>query len=184
MRTILPLLLMSSLWCYGQAPAPSVPNAWDIAPVIEDFSAKAQRLKPLLDELKPQEWVQKGAPDTYLSQLVSAEQEMDYLTKSAKLLQEQPEKLTLAFDTYFRWESLHARLGTLREGARRYQDPNIGDLLEAVFAVNVSNHDKLRQYISDLASQKEEEFSVVNREAQRCRGVLSQQPPARSQGKQ
>lgn len=176
--------LLLSLCAHGQTPAPSVPNAWDIAPVIQDFSEKAQRLKPLLYELKPQEWIAKGAPDTYLSQLTTAQQELDYLMKSAKLFADQPEKLTLAFDAFSRWDSLHARLQTLRDGARRYQDANIGDLLEAVFSVNAENHDKLRQYISDLASQKEEEFAVVDREAQRCRGALTRQPPPKTQGKE
>ena len=152
--------------------------------MIQDFSAKALRLKPLLDELKPQDWAAKGAPDTYRSQFVTAQQELDYFLKSTKMFEDQPEKLSLAFDSYSRWEALHTRLQTLRDGARRYQDPNLGDLLEAVFSENAANHDKLRQYISDLASQKEEEFAVVDREAQRCRGALGRQTPAKPQGKQ
>ena len=177
MRNLLPFLLLPFL-AHGQAPAPSVPNSWDVAPVIADFSTKASRLKPLLDELSPQEWIRNGAPDTYLSQLVTAQQELDYFGKSAKLFEQQPDKLTLALDAYFRWESLHERLGTLREGARRYQDPALGDLLEAVFDLNAGNHNKLRQYVSDLVAQREEEFGIVNQEAQRCRGVLSRQVPA------
>jgi hypothetical protein len=169
-------MLVSSL-AHGQRPGPSVAPAWDIAPVIVDFSDKAGRLKPLLDELSPQQWVSNGAPDTYLSQFVTAQQELKYLTEATQLFEQQPDKLTLALDAYFRWEALHARLETLREGARRYQDPTLGDLLESVFTGNAANSDKLRQYIGDLASQKEEEFTVVNQEAQRCRGVLSRQPP-------
>jgi hypothetical protein len=182
MRTLLPVLLLS-LSAHAQTPAPSVQNAWDITPVIEDFGAKAQRLKAVLDELQPKEWVSKGAPQNYQDQLASANQELEYLAKSSKMFQEQPEKLTLAFDMYFRWETLRVRIGTLRDGARRYQDPTLGDLLESVVAGNAANQEKLRQYISDLASQKEEEFAVVQREAQRCR-VLSVQPPTRPQGKQ
>ena len=176
MRTLLPFLLLSFL-AHGQTPAPSVPNSWDIAPIIADFSEKAGRLKPLLDELTPQEWVKKGAPDTYVSQLVTAQQELEYFSKSAMLFGQQPDKLTLALDSYFRWESLHARLDTLREGARQYQDPALADLLEAVFGINASNQAKLRQYMGDLAAQREEEFGVVNQEAQRCRGVLARPTP-------
>jgi len=143
----------------------------------------ALRIKPLLDQLKPQDWIAKGAPDTYRSQFLTAQQELDYFLKSTKTFEDQPEKLTLAFDSYSRWEALHVRLQTLADGARRYQDPNLGDLLEGAFSVNASNHAELRQYISDLASQKEEEFAVVEREAQRCRGVLGRQAPAKPQGK-
>ena len=52
----------------------------------------------------------------------------------------------------------------------------MGDLLIGVLAENSSNRDKLRQYITDLAVTKEQEFQIVDKEAQRCRGVLSHQP--------
>jgi len=34
----------------------------------------------------------------------------------------------------------------------------------------------LRQYITDLAAQNEQEFAVVEREAQRCRDEQNKQP--------
>ena len=177
MRILVPLLSVS-FFLHAQAPAPSVPPAWDITPVIADFAEKGNRLAPLLQELAPQEWVKNGAPDAYLSQLVTAQQELTYFLQAAKLFEQQPDKLTLALDTYFRWQSLHSRLDTLREGARRYQDATLGDLLESVFTGNAPNQDKLRQYMTDLASQKEEEFTVVNKESQRCRETITRQPPA------
>src|SRR5215469_3450920 len=176
MRTLLAFLLLSFL-AFGQTPAPSVQNTWDIAPIIADFSDKSARLKPLLDQLTPQEWVKKGAVDSavdiYVNELATAKQELDYFSKSAQLFVQQPEKLTLALDAYFRWQTLHSRLETLREGARAYQDPALADLLESVFGLNASNQDKLRRYIADLAAQREEEFGVINQEAQRCRATLS-----------
>ena len=47
---------------------------------------------------------------------------------------------------------------------------------EEVIAENSTNRDRLRQYLQDLATQKEQEFQVADREAQRCRGALLQQP--------
>jgi hypothetical protein len=67
----------------------------------------------------------------------------------------------------------------LVDGVRRYQNPAVGDLLVSVVSANSANRDQLRQYITDLAQTKEEEFQVVDREAQRCRGTLMRQPPAR-----
>jgi hypothetical protein len=186
MKTILALLLIS-LAAPAQAPAPSVAAPWDINKVIADFSAAASRVKPILDQLTPQEWVQKGAPATYVTQWQSARQEMDYVTNSAQAFGRDPEKLTRALDAYFRWEALQARLNTLVEGVRKYQNPAVGDLLVSVLSQNASNHDQLRQYITDLASQKEEESTVLDQEAQRCRGVLNRQtapakkaPPAKA----
>ena len=69
------------------------------------------------------------------------------------------------------------RLNSLVDGVRHYQNPAIGDLLMGVLAENSSNRDKLRQYITDLANTKEQEFKIVDQEAQRCRGVLTHQTP-------
>ena len=179
MKTILALLLIS-LAAPAQAPAPSITPSWDIAKVIADFSATASRAKPILEQLTPQEWVQKGAPATYVAQWQSARQEMDYLSSSSQAFGREPEKLTRALDAYFRWEALQTRLNTLVDGVRKYQNPAVGDLLVSVLSQNASNRDQLRQYIGDLAAQKEEESAVLNQEAQRCRGVLNRQAgPAR-----
>jgi len=46
---------------------------------------------------------------------------------------------------------------------------------------HATKRDQLRQFITDLATQNEQEFSVVEREAQRCREVQNKlAPPARS----
>jgi hypothetical protein len=41
---------------------------------------------------------------------------------------------------------------------------------------NSNNLDRLRHYLQDLAAQKEQEFQIADREAQRCRSVLLNQP--------
>jgi hypothetical protein len=154
----------------------SVSNEWDISQTLDALSAQAKRLKPILDQLTPQEWVSKGAPQTYVAQWKGAEDELGYLVGSAQALEKQPEKLTLALDTYFRMQSLESRLHSLVDGVRNYQNPAVGDLLIGVLAENSSNRDKLRQYITDLANTKEKEFEVADKEAQRCRGVITRQP--------
>lgn len=147
----------------------SVTAAWDTAENIATFADHANRLKPLLDRLTPQEWVSKGAPDVYVGQLQNAQQELAYLTDAAMLFQRQPETLSVALDTYFRFESLEWRMESIIDGVRRYENPAIGDLIQAELQSNANNRDGLRQYITDLAKQKEQEFTVMDREAQRCR---------------
>ena len=174
----LPLLsLFLPLAALAQNPT-SVTAEWDISPTIAALSTQATRLKPILDQLTPQQWVEKGAPDTYIQQHKRALDELRYLTDSAKLLGLQPERLTMALDTYFRLQSLEMRLNSLVDGVRNYQNPAIGDLLMGVLAENSANRDKLRQYITDLAATKEQEYKIVDQEAQRCRGVLTHQPTA------
>ncbi|MGA3187519.1 MAG: hypothetical protein ABSF22_10455 [Bryobacteraceae bacterium] len=168
------LLAFFVLPAFGQT---GVATPWDTAPMIAALSAQAARLKPILDQLTPKEWVQKGAPDAYIAQWKGAEDELGFLGDSAKALEKQPERLTLALDTYFRLQSLELRLNSLVEGVRNYQNPAVGDLLMGVAAENSANRDKLRQYISDLAVTKEQEFEIADKEAQRCRGMLSKQTP-------
>lgn len=166
-------LLFCTFLAHGQS---GVQAEWDISQTLDALSAQAKRLKPILDQLTPQQWVSKGAPDTYVKQWKSSQDELGYLVDSARALVKQPERLTVALETYFRMQSLEMQLRSLADGVRNYQNPAIGDLLIGVLAENSSNRDKLRQYITDLAVTKEQEFKVVDQEAQRCRGALSRQP--------
>jgi hypothetical protein len=69
------------------------------------------------------------------------------------------------------------RLESLSEGARKYQDLAAGDQLAAAMGEHATKRDQLRQYITDLATQNEQEFAVVEREAQRCREDQNKQAP-------
>ena len=175
MKLLLPVLLIV-IPGYAQT---GVATPWDTAPMVAALSKQAARLKPILDQLTPKEWVAKGAPDAYIAQWKGAEDELGFLADSALALEKQPERLTLALDTYFRLQSLEIRLNSLVEGVRNYQNPAVGDLLMGVAAENTANRDKLRQYITDLAASKEQEFEVADKEAQRCRGVLTKQTPVK-----
>ena len=95
---------------------------------------------------------------------------------AAQSLRKQPEKLTLALETLFRLQAGESQVNSLVDGVRRYQNPAVGDLLVSVVSANSANRDQLRQYVTDLAQTKEQEFKIVDTEAQRCRGSLSSRP--------
>ena len=172
MKFLLVCLLLAPVSLLAQAP--SVPASWDTAKNVAALSAQAARLKPMLDQMTPEAWVAKGAPQTYVTQWRSAQDELQYLTQAAALFEQQPERLTAALDTYFRLQSVEWRLETLIEAVRRYQNPAIGDLILGELRQNTSHRDNLRQYITELAAQKEQQFSVVDQEAQRCRAQVLQ----------
>lgn len=159
--------------------AQGVSAPWDISQTVGALAVQAERLKPILDQLTPEQWQDKGAPATYVAQWRAAQDEVGYVVNAANALGKQPEKLSLAFETYFRMQAVEAEIDSLVEGVRRYQNPAVGDLMISVMAANSSNRDQLRQYITDLAETKEQEFQVVDKEAQRCRGTLVRQGPAR-----
>jgi hypothetical protein len=56
---------------------------------------------------------------------------------------------------------------------RTYQNPAVGDLIESVLRSNSANRDGLRAYITDLAARKEQEFTIVNNDAQSCRTEMA-----------
>jgi hypothetical protein len=174
MKYLLPLFFVSLT-----VRAQGVSAPWDISQTVGELAAQAERLKPVLEQLTPEEWQAKGAPATYVTQWRAAQDEVGYVVRAANALGKQPEKLSLAFETYFRMQAVESQINSLVEGVRRYQNPAVGDLMISVMAANSSNRDQLRQYITDLAETKEQEFKVVDQEAQRCRGNLVRQAPAR-----
>src|SRR5713101_170387 len=174
MKYLLPLVFFSLTLRAQGVSAP-----WDISQTVTALAAQAERLKPVLDQLTPEQWQSKGAPATYVAQWHAAQDEVGYVLRAADALGKQPDKLSLAFETYFRMQAVEAEINSLVEGVRRYQNPAVGDLMISVMAANSSNRDQLRQYITDLAETKEQEFQVVDKEAQRCRDNLVRQGPAR-----
>jgi hypothetical protein len=178
MKYVLPFLILP-LALALPAGAQGVSAPWDISQTLTSLAEQSQRLLPILEQLTPEKWEAKGAPATYTVQWRNARSEVGYLLGAVEAMKKQPEKLTVGLDTLFRLQAVEAQVNSLLEGVRRYQNPAVGDLLVSVVSANSANRDKLRQYITDLAQTKEEEFQVVDREAQRCRGTLMRQPPAR-----
>jgi hypothetical protein len=174
MKHLLPLVLLSLT-----IRAQGVSAPWDISQTVTALAAQAERLKPVLEQLTPEQWQSKGAPATYVTQWHAAQDEVGYVLRAADALGKQPDKLSLAFETYFRMQAVEAQINSLVEGVRRYQNPAVGDLMISVMAANSTNRDQLRQYITDLAETKEQEFQIADKEAQRCRGTLVRQAPPR-----
>jgi len=178
------LSLASVALALGQSPQPSetsatepgVASEWDARKLIDALTVQAQHLKPIIDQVQPAAWVEKGAPEAYVAQWNAAQAQLRYLIDSSDAFARQPERLPIGLDAYFRMQAVETRLGSLTEGVRKYQNPALASIMQSVIAENSNNRDRLRQYLQDLATQKEEEFKVADREAQRCRAALLQQP--------
>jgi len=171
------LVFVSYVASAQSPPAGGVASEWDVRKLLDSLDLQAQHVKPIIDQVKPETWIAKGAPKAYVQQWTAAQSELKYLLSSSEALSKQPEKLTLALDTYFRMQALTSTLGSVTEGIRKYQNPALADLMQSVVSENSSNADKLRQYVQDLAMQKEQEFQIADREAQRCRGTLMRESP-------
>jgi len=177
MKSLVLFFSLASISLWGQA-APSVPAPWDVSKSVSELAAQVAKLKPVLAQLTPQAWVDQGAPPAYVEQWQSAQQELDYLEQTARALEKQPEKMTAALDVYFRLQAIEWRLQSLSEGARKYQSPAAGDVLAEAVGLHATKRDQLREYITDLAAQNEQQLAVMDREAQRCREEQNTSRPA------
>lgn len=180
MKLGLCLYVMGATLALAQSPQPaSVASEWDVRKLLNQLDVQAQHLRPVIDQVKPETWTTKGAPETYQVQWKTAKAELNYFLGSDEALARQPDRLTLALDTYFRMQAMESTLGSLIEGVRKYQNPALAEQMQTIVAENGTNRDQLRQYMQDLAAQKEQEFKIADSEAQRCRGLLVQQPPTK-----
>jgi hypothetical protein len=166
----------------AQAPAPN-PQAdglqpdWDMGAILQEIGAHATRLLPALDQIDAKAWVEKGASETYAAQLQSSKDQARALADGARALVRNPEKLSACLELYFRIQGLDQMIGSLVEGARKYQDAATADKLASLSAENGTNRGRLQIYIVNLATEREQACAVMDREAQRCRGILATQPP-------
>jgi hypothetical protein len=183
----LPIACFSLVWSVPvvaqQAPRRGVESAWDITSTLQGISAHAKRLLPLLNEIDPQPWVAKGAPEAYVGQLKSAKTQAETVALTAQELAKDPEKLSASLQVFFRMQALENVLTSLVDGIRRYHNPAMADLLQSILAENGAGRERFQQYIIEMAANRENEFAIMDKEAQRCRDVLVKQPPPRTQRK-
>src|SRR5215467_13804351 len=124
-----------------------VPTDWDVQKMVWDIAAQSARLIPLVDQIRPKDWVAKGASETYAQQWDSAHAQAQAVKLSADNLVQQPERLTAALDTYFRLQNMEVVLASLVEGVRKYQNPALADLVRSLMNENSTSRQQLRQYI-------------------------------------
>ncbi len=150
---------------------------WDVRSIIAAIDKDAQKLRPLLGSMKPQQWYdQKGAPSTYILQLQMAQRQVNDVDVTTKMLAQKTEDLSLAMDEYFRLEALDITARSLAEGARKYGPAAQADQLDALVASNFANRERFRDYLKDLAVSTEQNFKIADEEAQRCRAIISKEP--------
>ena len=173
------LLACAAALC-AQDGAPQQPAGleadWEIAAVVREIGSHASRLVPALDKIDVKSWVEKGGSDTYAAQLESSREQARALVAGAKALADNPSQLSASLVVLFRVQALETMLASLEEGMRKYQLPRDSQALARLAGENGANRERLQRYIVNLATEREKEFQAMDREAQRCRGALTQTP--------
>jgi hypothetical protein len=156
--------------------APPAMTDEDVAAVLNRISQRAARLQPMIEQLHPNDWITRGAPDTYLAQWNSIREQFHAIQSDMSDLSQHPGRLADSMKALFRVQATHGALDSLMGGVRKYQNPALADLIESVAAEANGDIDLFERHLLDLAEEKEQQFAVVDREAQRCRATLSRQP--------
>lgn len=141
--------------------------------MFQEMGDHAARLLPILDKVDVKAWIAKGASETYAEQLQSSKVQAKAMADGGRALSRNPEKLSASLELWFRIESLDTMLASLEDGIAKYQDPQLARQLTAVNGENGANRERFREYIVNLAAEREHQFEVMDREAQRCRGTLA-----------
>jgi hypothetical protein len=162
----------------AQPLAPGLETDWDIAPVIQEIGAHAGRLQAALDKIDARAWVEKGASETYAEQVQAASSQAAAMAVQAKALAAKPEQLALSLELFFRMQGVETILLSVEEGLRRYQSPAAAEALTSLEAEIGGDRDRFQNYIVNFAADRERALQVMDKEAQRCRGILTAPPPA------
>jgi hypothetical protein len=178
-------VLLCAVAAYAQTSAPKplaggLEPAWDVAVVLQEIERNASNLLPALEQVDARGWVARGASDTYLAQLESSKEQARALADGAKALARNPEKLEASLELFFRITGLETMFNSLQEGIRKYQGAQMAQSLAGVYAEGGANRERFRRYIINLAAQREQQFEVMDREAQRCRATLLAPTPTTS----
>lgn len=162
----------------GQNPqSPSQPvgleTDWEAGTMLKDIAAQASRLAPALDRIDAKSWVDQGASETYGQQLDAAKVQTRALSDGAAALARSPEQLSSLLDVFFRMQAVDLMLDSVEEGIRKYGYKPDAQTLAQLQAEASGNRDKLQRYIVNLAAEREREYQAMDREAQRCRAVVT-----------
>jgi hypothetical protein len=161
------------------APAGGIAPEWDVRARLVELAKYTKALEPVLAAVKPEEWVAKGASETYVNQARSVRSLAVHVISASAKLAEQPDRLSPGLETLFQIQTLEEFSDSLVEGIRRYQGGDVANRFMEVMAPISGSRELLRQHVLDVAALREQEFDVVSSEAQRCRGLITRQtaPP-------
>jgi hypothetical protein len=151
---------------------------WDIAPVLQEIGKQADKLSPALDRINARAWVDQGASETYAEQVQLCKDQAHAVAETARELSQNPEQLAPSINLFIRMQTLDVMLVSLQEGIRKYQGAADAQSLASLAAQASPSRDRFQKYIVNLADAREEELKVMDKEAQRCRGLVTAVPPA------
>ncbi len=171
-------LLPSFFFLLSLAYAQTVATEWEARKQISELNTATSAIESELAALDAQKWRDAGAVPAYLEQLDSSIRQLASARAAMRELEANPDKLGTAFEIFLRFESLDHLFDSVKEAARKYEDSSVADRLEAKIGAAFTHRDHFRSYLLDLAKERDKQFEVLSKEAQRCRLESSLPKPA------
>ena len=130
MRILLAFLSLPFL-AGAQAPqilrgAEPVSPAWDTSKIVAAFADQAGRLKPILDQLTPQEWVPRERRRPTSRNGRARGRNWTTWRQSAQSFENGSGAVDAGAGHYFRWQRLASDLNSLVDGVRQVSEPGGG----------------------------------------------------------
>jgi len=156
------------------AAAQGLPAEWEVRDLALALGKQMDLLVPALARFDTAHWT--GAPAAYAEQRDLASHEAAYAADAAREVAEKPLGLGKAFELHLRIQAVESLVNSLSLGARTYQPGTPVDEPLEILGAAASQHSKLRDYIMELATSKDQELSRIDAEAQRCRSEMLRAP--------
>jgi hypothetical protein len=179
MRPLCALILLQTVLCLPAAAQGMLPR-WEVEAMAKSLEEYVAALQQLLEQVKPKEWVQKGASAAYDEQDAMLRSELANVSLSAQNLGRNPEKISVVVDTFLWLDRSGSMLQSITEGVDRYQNAALASLLRSAAARGQGAQEKLKEYMRQLAVEREAQLEIAHSEAQRCREQLVKRRPVRN----
>lgn len=157
---------------YGSGQDGGMLPSWEVEELAQQMGEEADKTRLIVEELRPKEWIQDGASSAFVDEHEALVRELEYLRRVAVQLEDRPESLTVAMDTFFWLERLQSMTRSLAGGSEQYQSAALAELLRGANGRIVDHRDTIKTYMRQLAADREEALAVAHDEAQRCRSIM------------
>ncbi len=144
--------------------------------LFTDLAAQSTRLQPLIQQLKPNEWVAAGAPKSVAALWQTAASQNQALSAQAGVVARTPEKLADSLRLLEQLHTVEESVAELLPSVAQYQNPALAQLIAGMEEEGKPARDAYAQRVLDLAAEREAQFEIADHEAQRCREILSKEP--------
>jgi hypothetical protein len=156
--------------------AQQTPTEWEARRRITELRKSLQEIEGSLAKATLDRWRNDGAPEAYLTQFAETKAQLSATDRALADLHGNPEKLSLAFEVTLRFEAMDHLLNSMREATRKFDDVAVADELAAKIGASLSPRDSFRIYLVELARDRDTQFAILLKEAQRCRTEVNVPP--------